>query len=169
VLSGKKGKYFFKKRTTEVDSESGSAFSNIKKESSMEAKLRQVQPAMVESWMRQDHGSIDPLIQPAVNLEIQVVKAFGPVKAAPARNAGGRDPGETQKALDGKMLKEVQSYLDSLNIQLSFSVHYETGDTVVQVIDSRSGEVIRQIPSDELLHLKEKMNELRGILFDQKG
>jgi flagellar protein FlaG len=146
-------------------------FINVSEESSMEAKLRHVQPAMVESWMRQDYGTIDPpLVQPAVISEKnQAAQAPGSEKKTPERHTGKGDRGETGKPLDGKLLEEVQSYLDSFNIQLSFSVHYKTRDTVVEVIDSRTGEVIRQIPSEELLQLKDKMNDLRGLIFDQKG
>ncbi len=137
----------------------------------MEAKLRQVQPAVAESWMPQDrNSSASSCVHPAANFETtQVAKALGPEKKAGEQNTGGGDPGETGKPVDRKLLEEAQSYLDTLNIQLSFSVHYRTKDTVVHVIDNRTGEVIRQIPSDDLLHMREKINALRGLLIDQKG
>jgi flagellar protein FlaG len=127
---------------------------------------------MVESWVRLDQiATGSPPVQPAVNSEANhSVQALGPAdQKAPERNTDKADPGETGKLVDEKLLEEAQSWLDSLNIQLSFSVHYKTRDTVVQVIDSKTGDVIRQIPSDQLLHLKERMIELRGMLFDQKG
>jgi flagellar protein FlaG len=140
-------------------------------EFSMEAKLRQVQQAMVESWMPRDHSWVDPsLVQPAVNSEArQMAGAHGPNPKPSEHQTDQRDSGGTGKRVDGNLLEEVQSYLTDLNIHLSFSVHYKTRDTVVQVIDNHTGEIIRQIPSDDLLHLKERMNELRGMLFDQRG
>lgn len=48
---------------------------------------------------------------------------------------------------------------------LRFSVDEETGRTVVKVLDSRSGEVIRQIPPEEMLALAEDLERLQGLLF----
>ncbi len=64
------------------------------------------------------------------------------------------------------LVDEVQSYLENINIQLSFKVHEETGETIVQVTNKETGEVIRQIPPEDLLKLREKLEELRGVLFN---
>lgn len=73
------------------------------------------------------------------------------------------DP-ETGKALAA----EVQSYLSDLNIQLNFQYHSKTGQMVVQVINSSTNQVIRQIPPEGLVHLREQLVELRGALFNDK-
>lgn len=48
---------------------------------------------------------------------------------------------------------------------LSFSLDDSTGRVVVKVTDSTSGEVIRQIPSEEALRLAERLDEARSLLF----
>jgi flagellar protein FlaG len=132
----------------------------------MEAKLRQVQPAMVESWMLQDHGSRDSLVIQATEKSQanQGAKSFVQGKKTQEGNKYQGDLGEIKK-----LFEEVRSYLDNLSIQLSFDIHDKTGEMVVQVLDRETGELIRQMPSDELLDLQEKLKELRGVLFDRKA
>ncbi|AHL75192.1 flagellar protein FlaG [Stutzerimonas stutzeri] len=57
------------------------------------------------------------------------------------------------------------------NIQrdLSFSVDDSTGDVVVRVIDGESGKIVRQIPSEEILRLTERLDEMRSLLFEAKA
>ena len=136
----------------------------------MEAKLREVQPLTAESWIRQNHDFTEsPLIQPPVKSDAnQSAKGFGNGKKAQHGNVAQAvaqgDPGRIRKLVD-----EVQDYLDNLNIKLSFDIHEKTGDMVVKVLDRETGDLIRQLPSEDLLDLKAKLNELRGVLFHQKA
>ena len=52
---------------------------------------------------------------------------------------------------------------------LNFSVHQASGQVMVTVTDETTGEVIREIPSSELLNLAARLDEMVGILFDRKG
>jgi len=54
-------------------------------------------------------------------------------------------------------------------MDLNFSVHEASGQTIVRVIDETTGEVIREIPSSEMLNLAAKLDEMIGLIFDQKG
>ena len=65
-------------------------------------------------------------------------------------------------------LDEMNSFLQSMNRNLSFSVDEQLGQSVIIVKDSESEEVIRQIPSEELVVLRKKMDDVVGILFDTK-
>ncbi len=71
---------------------------------------------------------------------------------------------EVQKVVD-----TVQDVLNRLNVRLVFSIHKETGEVVVKVVDPKTNKVIRQIPPEELLKLREKLDELLGILFDARA
>ncbi len=68
-----------------------------------------------------------------------------------------------------KVVNTVQEILDRLNVRLVFSIHKETGEVVVKVVDPKTNQVIRQIPPEELLKLREKLDELLGILFDARA
>ena len=58
--------------------------------------------------------------------------------------------------------------IDLSESHLSFVVDNDTGSTVINIVDSENGEVIRQIPPEELLRLREKMGEIQGLLLDRK-
>ena len=67
-----------------------------------------------------------------------------------------------------ELVKETQNYLEDLNIRLNFEVREETGEMVVRVLNKDTDELIRQIPPEDVIKLREKLVELRGVLFDTK-
>ena len=54
------------------------------------------------------------------------------------------------------------------DVDLQFSIHEATGRTFVRVIRGETGEVIREIPPEQILNLAAKIDEMMGILYDQK-
>ncbi len=50
-------------------------------------------------------------------------------------------------------IKQIQDYLASSSRELHFQVDDATGRTVIRVTNPQTGEVIRQIPSEELLRI----------------
>ena len=61
----------------------------------------------------------------------------------------------------------MNNYIQSMQRDIKIQVHGDTGDIVVKVISEESGKIIRQIPSEELLDLAARMEEMSGTLFDQ--
>jgi len=55
------------------------------------------------------------------------------------------------------------------NVDLQFSVHEASGQTMITVREESTGKVIREIPPKEVLNLAAKLDEMIGILFDKKG
>ncbi|MCU7554980.1 flagellar protein FlaG [Alteromonas sp. ASW11-19] len=66
-------------------------------------------------------------------------------------------------------VEEVQSFLQAQNRNLSFSVDEGSERAVVTVKDSESGDVIRQIPSDEVLRLAERIKDLQEDVGSSVG
>jgi len=71
---------------------------------------------------------------------------------------------------------EISDFIKSRNRQLDFSIDEKSERPVVKVTDSESGEVIRQIPSEEVLKLSERIKELQtdvgavvGVLFNKQA
>lgn len=68
-----------------------------------------------------------------------------------------------------------QSFLNDLekdievihNVGLRFSVHEPTGRTIVKVIDKETKELIREIPSEKILNIASKLDEMIGMIFDK--
>ena len=59
----------------------------------------------------------------------------------------------------------IQGFVQSVRRNLDFQLDDSTGRVVVKVTDSESGDVIRQIPSEEALKLAESLEEVRSLLF----
>ncbi|MEQ8408500.1 MAG: flagellar protein FlaG [Gammaproteobacteria bacterium] len=78
-----------------------------------------------------------------------------------------------KKALD-KAMKSVSGYVQNITRELNFTVDEELNRSLVTVKDQETGEVIRQIPSEEMLALARYLSESieageneasKGILF----
>jgi flagellar protein FlaG len=86
-------------------------------------------------------------------------------------------PGETTQAAPAKpSAQELQRATEAINKALEqsdqslrFSVDHDTGITVVKVVDSNTDEVIRQIPSDEVIAISRSIDRLQGILLKHKA
>lgn len=80
------------------------------------------------------------------------------------------DSVEIERAVD-----DIQSFVQVQNRNLAFSVDEDTRRSVVTVRDTDSGDVIRQIPSEEVLRLAERLQDLQsdigssvGVLFNRQ-
>jgi len=69
----------------------------------------------------------------------------------------------------GEAVEKLRAQMQSAQRDLSFSVDDSTGDLVVQVVDGESGKIVRQIPSEEILRLAERLDEMRSLLFETKA
>ncbi len=65
--------------------------------------------------------------------------------------------------------KALAQAVEPLVNNLEFSVDAETGKTVVTVVSAGTKEVIRQIPSEEMLAIAHALDRLQGLLLRQKA
>jgi flagellar protein FlaG len=63
----------------------------------------------------------------------------------------------------------ISSFVQNVQRNLSFSVDDSSGQVVVKVTDRGSGEVIRQLPSEEALRLAEQLESLRSLMFETRA
>lgn len=70
---------------------------------------------------------------------------------------------ESQQEISAEKVKEVVEQLNNhaqaVNRDLQFSVDDESGRTVIKVINSETAELVRQIPSEEVLRLSQTIRE----------
>ena len=66
-----------------------------------------------------------------------------------------------QRAQAEDLAQGLQRLVQSVHRQLSFKVDDGTGTTVIQVIDSETDEVVRQIPSEAILTLQRRLAEIQ--------
>ena len=67
-----------------------------------------------------------------------------------------------------KAIQEVSSNLGSANVSIGFSYEKKLGQLFVLVTDSKSGEVIREVPSKDFIKHKLAMQEMIGLLLDKQ-
>ena len=64
--------------------------------------------------------------------------------------------------------QEMQKFVSSMGRSLNFSIDGQTGYNIVRVTNPSTGEVVRQLPSDELLRLAHSLSEI-SALVNQKA
>jgi flagellar protein FlaG len=68
-----------------------------------------------------------------------------------------------------KAAKDIQNFVKDMGRNLSFSVDEVTGYNVVRVVNPETNELIRQLPSEELLKIARSMKDLGNVLVNQKA
>ncbi len=70
---------------------------------------------------------------------------------------------------------EISEFVQAKNRNLDFSFSEESNRSVVKVTDSETGDLIRQIPSEEVLRLSERIRDVQsdvgaavGVLFNKE-
>jgi len=78
-----------------------------------------------------------------------------------------------QPEKDGEIIRQLlgklEKNLDKLQtVGLQFTQHKETGRTVIRVVEEKTGKVIREIPPESFLDVVAKLDQMVGILFDER-
>jgi len=78
---------------------------------------------------------------------------------------------EAQKELKkDELVKPIQQINEVMN---NYGIHFEMNDdagrVVVKVISGDSGEVIRQIPSEEVIRIAQHLHEMSGLLVREQA
>lgn len=68
-----------------------------------------------------------------------------------------------------KAMEEVRKVVAPVAESLQFSIDADSGRTVVKIMDASTDEVIRQIPSEEVLAMAKALDKLQGLLIKQKA
>jgi len=67
------------------------------------------------------------------------------------------------------VVQAVNRQIQTTVPNLRFSVDEDTGKTVVRIVDTDTGEIIRQVPSEEMLAISRSIDRLQGLLLDGEG
>jgi len=89
-----------------------------------------------------------------------------PVRSAPKTSENG----EANPAQLKRMVENMQSHLDSMNVSLEYSMYGNNDSKIaIKVVNKGTGEVIREIPTKEIQALQSKMSEMIGMIFNGNG
>lgn len=79
---------------------------------------------------------------------------------------------DTEQQLPADKARQVtdsmNTFLESANTQLRFKFHDKLNEYYVTIVDSKTDEVIREIPSKKLMDIHAAMREFVGLLVDRK-
>ena len=76
---------------------------------------------------------------------------------------------ETSKSVQMEQAaSRLNDLAQSIKRDLRFSVDDDSGNVVITVLDQETNEVIRQIPEEHVLAVRENIESLKGILFSAK-
>lgn len=87
-----------------------------------------------------------------------------PVAANPATRSA-KDSQESIRAA----VRAANEAIHKISTGVEFSLDDATGRTVVRVIDTETNEILRQIPSKEILAIARAIDNLQGLLVDQEA
>jgi len=102
--------------------------------------------------------------QPVVDAEL--VKKVAAVEIKPSNVR--KESALTQEVIE-KAAAQIQSFVKEMGRNLSFTIDETTGYNVVRVINPETSEVIRQLPSEELLKIAKSMEQLNSVLINQRA
>ena len=106
----------------------------------------------------------------------QPLEPMSPASQAPknvgmARQVAAPDgAAKSSRPTDGEKsdaLAEINQSLKMASIGVRFEFDKEANTMVTQGVDVESGELIRQMPSEEVVRIAKAMNGLKGLLFTQ--
>ncbi len=107
-------------------------------------------------------------------MPIQTIGNIGPLalrsnRDGPEAPASRSAPSPVEQADDDALARAVEAVnkmLDPMARGLQFSVDASTGKTVVKLVDKETNEVLREMPSREMLAIARALDRVQGLLFD---
>ncbi len=129
-----------------------------------------------------DPGLRPPVTAPTTSVA-EVAALAAQQVAAPAQAGLGRqqsfgqdepgaDPHAARPADLGEAVARLQDHVQTLHRELHFRVDEATGQTVVRVVDADTGELVRQMPSQEALDTLKTIETLQagsGLLLRERA
>jgi len=83
-----------------------------------------------------------------------------------------QDTGNTSPSMDelAAAVKEIAKDLDLMQTKIAVRFDKESNTGVMEVIDRKTGEVIKQVPPEEILKIKKAFHSLvTGFLLDERA
>jgi flagellar protein FlaG len=115
--------------------------------------------------------AIEPLSNVAGTVATSVSAQSRPTGRTDAPTASDQSaPGPAASVEEARdAVETINRHLEAAAQNLRFSVDDATGKMVVRVVDTSTGEVIRQVPNEELLAISRSIDRLQGVLFHQEA
>jgi flagellar protein FlaG len=89
--------------------------------------------------------------------------------AAPASDGVQADQNKARREEVESAVAKANKVVQATARDIEFTVDDQTDRTVVKVVDRATKEVIRQIPSEEMLRIAQALDHLQGLLVKQQA
>lgn len=126
---------------------------------------------LVQSALQSVQSNVTSQSKPVTqSVQTETVTELSVQSQALQKEAEKQNSQQQQRADDLRdKVAQLNDYMQNMNRNLQFSVDDTSGDTVIKVIDSETEEVVRQIPSEEILEARHAAEKYRGILLETKA
>ena len=100
------------------------------------------------------------------------VQGLSPARPADKAGSPTNDAAEQGAAVSREatrldaVVSGINELVHELQRELHFAVDNQSGETVIKVVDRATDEVVRQIPTEDVLRLRQRLAEMSGALFD---
>lgn len=127
-----------------------------------------INSSMNNNMLKPKYNNIDKINQ-SVKIENNVNNTSNKIENSSNTNNQNTKEEKHSKENVEKILKLINEQFKSFDREFSYNLHESTNRYIVTVKDSKTGDVIREIPSEESLDLFAKMLEMAGIFVDKKS
>jgi len=103
------------------------------------------------------------------NLQNVQKNVVGEIASLKIKNSDVAQSSKPSRDAIAKAAEDIQNFVKDMGRNLSFSVDEVTGYNVVRVVNPETNELIRQLPSEELLKIARSMKDLGSVLVNQKA
>jgi flagellar protein FlaG len=115
----------------------------------------------------QSAGTVpQPVVQQPVRTDAEVVAQVANTVIKPSSVDATSQP---TREVVAKAAADIQQFVQSMGRNLSFSVDEVSGYHVVRVVNPNTGELVRQLPSEELLKIARDFERLNSVLVSQRA
>lgn len=108
-------------------------------------------------------------------LSVPQLRPAGTQSAVPATtrqelpSRGQGVPPLTDSSEVKQAVSRLNDYVQNMRRDLQFRVDEDSNRVIVTVVDSESGEVIRQIPNEQVLAAANSLKAAQGLLVDERA
>lgn len=124
-------------------------------------------PVSINTATQGTYSPKPTLTQPASNKDAEAVSKSASVPVQP-RASTNEFSHDVKQAAEKAML-DIEHFISSQQRSLRVSKDTASGHMVVQIVDPSSGEVIRTLPSEELLRLARTFETLGNVMVNQRA
>lgn len=133
--------------------------------SSLETSAASAVPSVVPVARYQRAEVVSTPIETARQAEAQT--KLSPVETKAAIAAAQGEPVSLEQL--NAVVAFISETVGQRSIATEISVDEDLGRVVIQINDKETGELVRQIPGEAFLEIAKRMEDLKGLLYDDKA